>query len=167
MRPRSLLARLLATAAFAAPLLVLNILAPAAAGASPLWSPATTTADLNLRAGPGTSYEILAVMPAGTEVSALTEEPQNGFVRVRYGDREGRASTAYLVVGGEPIRGATATVTEDLNLRAGPGFDYDVLSVMPTGAVVTVHDMAGDGFVRVTYEGIAGWAYGAYLAKHG
>ena len=162
---RPFLPRLLATAGFTALLLGLAAWTPTVAGASPLWSPATTTVDLNLRAGPGTGYEVLAVMPAGTEVSALTEEPQNGFVRVRYGDREGWASTAYLAVGGEPLRGPTATVREDLNLRAGPGFDYDVLTVMPAGAVVTVHDMAGDGFVRVTYEGIAGWAYAAYLAK--
>ena len=164
---RRFLPRLLATVAIAVPLLTLGAGAPGVAGASPLWSPAMTAVDLNLRAGPGIGYEVLAVMPPGAEVSALTEEPQNGFVRVRYGDLEGWASTAYLVVGGEPMPGPTATVREDLNLRAGPGFDYDVLTVMPAGAVVTVHDMAGDGFVRVTYEGIAGWAYGAYLAKQG
>ena len=160
---------LLAMIAFV--VLVLGVAAwpPNLAGASPLWSPATTTADLNLRSGPGTGYQVLTVMPEGSQVSALTEEPQNGFFRVRYGSLEGWASATYLAVGSGPgdpggdPSGPTARVTTALNLRAGPGTGYQILAVMPAGAVVTVHDQAGEGFVRVTYNGMAGWAYRAYL----
>ncbi len=167
MRPRPLLPRLLATAAFAALLLALNVLAPADASASPLWSPATTTVDLNLRAGPGTGYEILTVMPAGSQVSALTEEPQDGFVRTRYGGLEGWASAAYLAVGDgtndpEP---AMATTTVDLSLRAGPGPGYPVVLVIPAGSRVTVTGASENGFAPVAYWGTSGWVSETYLRR--
>ena len=166
MHQRRLLPRLLATAACAVLLVGLTAWAPHAAGASPLWSPATTTVDLNLRAGPGTGYKVIAVMPKGSQVQALTEEPQNGFVRTRYGDLEGWASAAYLAVGGatdpEP---ATATVAVDLNLRDGPGLGYPVRLVMPAGSTVTVTGASENGWAPIAYQGTYGWAYEAYLRR--
>jgi D-alanyl-D-alanine carboxypeptidase len=138
---------------------------PGAAGASPLWSPATTTADLSLRAGPGTGYEVISVMPKGSQVSALTEEPQNGFVRVRYGGREGWAAAAYLATGGGDDAPASATTTVALNLRAGPGTTHKVVLVMPAGSAVTLTGESTNGFAAVAYKGTYGWAYEAYLRR--
>jgi uncharacterized protein YgiM (DUF1202 family) len=58
-----------------------------------------------------------------------------------------------------------ATVTEDLNLRAEPSTDADVLVVMPAGADVEWDPLEeeSDGFVAVTYDGESGWAYRDYL----
>ena len=165
---RTLLRRTTAIGAGAATVWMLapaGLWKPGAAGASPLWSPATTTADLNLRAGPGTTYEVLTVMPAGSQVSALTEEPQNGFVRVRYGGREGWASATYLASGGGDDVPGTATTTVDLNLRAGPGTTYEVVLVMPAGSTVTLTGESTNGFAAVAYKGTYGWAYEAYLRR--
>src|SRR5262245_55351944 len=64
--------------------------------------------------------------------------------------------------------GTAKQTTTDLNLRSGPGTDYDVLLVMPEGAEVWAADDGApeghqNGFVKVTYEGAAGWAYEEYL----
>ncbi len=165
---RSLLRRTTAVGATAATVWMLapaGLWKPGTAGASPLWSPATTTVDLNLRAGPDTNYEVLTVMPAGSRVEALTEEPQNGFVRVRYGNREGWASAAYLAVGGGDDDPASATTTVDLNLRAGPGTNYKVVLVMPAGSTVTLAGEGANGFAGVAYKGTYGWASEAYLRR--
>ncbi len=51
--------------------------------------------DLNFRAGPSTSDDILAVMPAGAVVTLAGEE-ENGFARVIYRGQSGWAFAAYL-----------------------------------------------------------------------
>ena len=151
-------------------LLALAVSDPTRVGASPLWSPATTTADLNLRSGPGTGYEVLAVMPAGTRVDALLDEAQGDYVRVRYGELEGWATAAYLAIGNggdDPNAGTpgSATVTADLNLREGPGTGYRVVLVIPAGSVVTVTGEGENGFVPVAYQGIYGWVSEYYLIR--
>lgn len=55
----------------------------------------TTTATLNLRAGPGRSYRVLKVMRKGIRVT-LTGRTGNGFAQVRNGSATGWASTRYL-----------------------------------------------------------------------
>ena len=66
-----------------------------------------------------------------------------------------------------PARGALAasgTATTDVNLRAGPGEEYDPLAVIPAGAVVSVDGDPVNGYVPVSYAGISGWANAAFLA---
>jgi uncharacterized protein YraI len=59
----------------------------------------------------------------------------------------------------------TATTTDALNLRTGPGTFYTVLLVMPLGANVTLTGQSQSGFDYVTYAGRSGWAYAAYLRR--
>ena len=168
--PKRLLVRLLATGAML--LLVLAARGPAPAAASLLASLATTTVDLNLRAGPGPGYEALAAMPAGSRVSALLEETQNGYVQVLYGEQAGWAAAAYLAIGNggdEPPGGdmapGSATVTSDLNLRSGSGTDHPVVLVIPAGSAVTVTGEGENGYVPVAYQGTYGWVSEFYLIR--
>lgn len=55
----------------------------------------TTTANLNLRRGPGRSYGVIKVMRKGVRVT-LTGRAGNGFAQVRSGSSTGWASTRYL-----------------------------------------------------------------------
>lgn len=131
---------------------------------------ATTTTALNLRSGPGTGYSVMAVMPAGSTVTLLGTN-QNGFAKVTYANMTGWAYSAYLSQGGSPAPGGsgtgTAKTTTALNLRAGPSFADHVITVMPYGATVTLTGQSSNGFVSVTYNGTAGWAYSAYLTSGG
>lgn len=56
----------------------------------------TTTAAVNLRAGPGTDQEILTTVPAGRTVSILAEE--NGWYLVIHGEYTGYMSKDYIDV---------------------------------------------------------------------
>ncbi|MCO5222603.1 MAG: SH3 domain-containing protein [Thermomicrobiales bacterium] len=58
--------------------------------------------------------------------------------------------------------------TDVLNLRAAPGTDSNIIGQMWQGEYVDVIDgPTGDGWYQVAYQGMVGWAYGAYLAIGG
>lgn len=148
---------------------------PVAPDPGPSQGTTTVTEDLNLRAGPSTTSTILAVMPAGTTL-AITGSAQQGFLPVNYDGVAGWAHSAYLSTGGTPASptpappisgGSTATVSDDLNLRASASLESTVLTVMPTGVTVTLTGGSANGFVAVRYGGIEGWAWASYLSSGG
>ena len=57
---------------------------------------------------------------------------------------------------------SAAIVTNDLNLRTGPGTGYRVIDTMPSGARVRVLDCGGS-WCRVSWHGITGYASASYL----
>jgi uncharacterized protein YraI len=139
-----------------------------AAGGAAESGDAVTTTGLNLRAGPSTGDDVLLVMPAGAAVT-VTGDAVNGFYPVRYRGTSGWAFGDYLDFGGEPDvspseTGQATVVDGALNLRAGPSTADDVLLVLPDGATVSLLGEEANGFLRVSYNGTTGWAYGAYLA---
>ncbi len=142
---------------------------------------ATVTTGLNLRRGPGISYAVITVMPAGASVE-LRGEPQNGYYPLSYNGTTGWAAADWLSIGaapqptpeptpapgsGNPGVGDTvtgsATVTERLNLRSGPGTSYGVITVMPVGATVELRGEPQNGYYPLSYNGTAGWAAGDWL----
>lgn len=62
---------------------------------------------------------------------------------------------------------AEATTNADVNLRSGPGETYEVLSVVPTGGVISVDGDAVDGFAPVTYNGVSGWMSVGFVVAAG
>ncbi|MBS0246161.1 MAG: SH3 domain-containing protein [Proteobacteria bacterium] len=61
---------------------------------------------------------------------------------------------------------SAATVTNDLNLRSGPGTGYRVVDTMPAGAYVDVIGCGGS-WCRVNWRGSVGYASASYLAGGG
>ena len=59
---------------------------------------------------------------------------------------------------------ATARVTADLNMRAGPSTGFPVVTTVSDGAEVGVHGcVKGYSWCDVTWAGNRGWVYAAYL----
>lgn len=140
---------------------------------SPVTGTAVTTAPLNMRAGAGTTFTVLTVIPTNTTVS-LTGKSANGFYGIIYNNREGWASSSYLRVSdGTPpapqptqpptTGGRTAVATSDLNMRSGPGLGNTVILVIPNGATVSLTGQASNGFLQVTYSGRTGWSSQEWL----
>lgn len=55
-----------------------------------------TTADLNLREGPDTTFAVIVVIPTGTKVTVKTTSGADGWVHVDYDGTVGYASKMYL-----------------------------------------------------------------------
>lgn len=58
----------------------------------------TTTANLNLRTGPGSKYSIVTTMPNGSHPTALVGCPTSGWYNVSWNGYTGWASGSYLTV---------------------------------------------------------------------
>ncbi len=58
----------------------------------------------------------------------------------------------------------SATATTDLNIRSGPGPQYDIVGSIPGEGQVTVAGcLEGSKWCRATYNGTDGWVYSDYL----
>jgi uncharacterized protein YraI len=72
-------------------------------------------------------------------------------------------AAATCLIGGAALA-YPAQVSQDLNLRSGPGTNYRILGSMPGGAIVDVEGCRG-GWCRVDYRGREGWASARYLGE--
>lgn len=88
-----------------------------------------TAAALNVRAGPGVSYERVGLLSRGASVTIL--ESRDGWYRISYGAGEGWVSGAY-VQRGQPAAATTQTTT-------GPATDRLVFQQASGGPIYTVN----------------------------
>ena len=138
----------------------LGLVRPAGASAAD----AVTRQPLYLRTGPGLEYEIILVVPAG-EFVLILDDPEMGWYPVVYRDLAG-----WIYGGGLAISIGPATINSDtVNLREGPGLDYEVITTLPAGAGVQIigGPEASDEYtwIEITVPGVgAGWVVADYLS---
>ena len=128
------------------------------------WTPspvpvAITIPDLlNVRRGPGVDYEVLSSVPAGTRAGIHGRDPADEWFQVRVNEItdlawicqdlarvEGSLSNVRVLGQWEidlipkPSDGPIATTTPSiLNVRSGPGFDYEILTTVSNGTEGTI-----------------------------
>ncbi len=75
------------------------------------------------------------------------------------------ASAGLLMTGTALAQTATATATTDLNIRSGPGPQFDAIGVIANGDEAMVQGCSTDAsmWCQVDYNGTVGWAYSDYL----
>ncbi|MFW8636286.1 DUF1236 domain-containing protein [Cribrihabitans pelagius] len=74
------------------------------------------------------------------------------------------AASALALIAGQGLAATSATAVTDLNLRAGPGPQHEVIGVIAKDASTDIEGCLEDSnWCKVTYEGTTGWAYGEYL----
>lgn len=148
---------------------------------------ARTTTRLTLRSEPSTASTALTVLVNGATVE-ITGAPQNGFYPVKYGNSTGWMHGDWLTTQGAGVPGppseaplpnpdapggvqvgdtvvGTMYVSTGLNLREGPGTNYNAIVVMPGGISVSVMGSPVNGFYPLTFHGTKGWASGDYLTS--
>lgn len=69
-----------------------------------------------------------------------------------------------VVVSSALAASQTMVATTAVNLRSGPGTDYQVLDVVPAGASVRATDASGN-WAKVTYDGQTGYVSAAYFTR--
>ncbi|MCJ8008366.1 SH3 domain-containing protein [Lederbergia wuyishanensis] len=126
----------------------------------------STTDNLNLRTGAGTTYKVVTVIPKGKQVTLISKH--GTWYKVTYSGKTGYVSSTYLkqvpsttAPKENPQTGQYAT-TDNLNLRSGAGTKYKVLMVIPKGKVVTLITKQGTWY-KVNYAGKTGYVSSQYL----
>ncbi|MBN1966524.1 MAG: SH3 domain-containing protein [Anaerolineae bacterium] len=148
-----------------------SVLLPAAgAGACRV----SLTANLNVRSGPGTAYPVLGTLrwPAAIPITGALAD--GSWLRVTFDDADGWIMGEYTSGGdgcelplaaGETCR---ASITANLNLRAGPGTAYDLQRTLQWPLTVTVVGGLADGsWWQVEDAGDTGWIMAEYAALDG
>jgi uncharacterized protein YraI len=73
------------------------------------------------------------------------------------------AAAAMLAAGAASAQ-TVATASTDLNVRAGPGPQYEVIGVISVDQQATIHGcLEGSAWCEVSFAGGEGWAYSEYL----
>ncbi|MGJ8572724.1 MAG: DUF1236 domain-containing protein [Hoeflea sp.] len=75
------------------------------------------------------------------------------------------ALTAALLSSTAALAAFNATATTDLNIRSGPGPQYEVVGAIANSDTATVNGcIEGSKWCQVTYNGTTGWSYSEYLS---
>ena len=99
---------------------------------------------LNVRTGPGTKYEKIGEVARGQRFAYY--QKSGSWVRIE----KGWISTNYFYIeGNEGDDATTGTITTDLNIRTGPGKDFDRCGTYKEGKKVEIlHQINGWGYTE-------------------
>ena len=81
--------------------------------------------------------------------------------------RKGMLVAGFLLVGTGLASASPGVTTASLKLRVGPGTGFGVLATMPAGSAVDVLGCGQDGWCRVMFANLTGYANGSYLNMGG
>jgi uncharacterized protein YgiM (DUF1202 family) len=130
---------------------------------------------LNLREGPGTANQVIAVLESGT-MGTITDGPvaddsYDWYELSVTGVGSGWVAGDFLAAaesGVFPVDSVVVVNTDALNIRSGAGTSHDVVTVLFAGdqATVTGSPIAADGYdwYPITSGNQSGWVAGDFLA---
>ena len=126
---------------------------------------------MNLRSGPGTSYEKSGSLPGSTFVYLY--EISGNWYRIKYDGSFHWASgdylnvTLYKNIENNPNIGdviALGLTTTSLNIRSGPGTSYESLGTVITGSLVEIYQENAAGYWHlINFDGTAAYISGRYV----
>lgn len=120
------------------------------------------TADLNVRPGPNMDDEPLGTVAAGTALACTGPETEDGWYPVAYNGGAGYVFGGYTLALTADMTVGVATATADLNVRTGPGTDYERLDTVSAGTRM-VYTALEEGWYRVIYSGQSAYVAGDYV----
>ncbi|MCC6301142.1 MAG: SH3 domain-containing protein [Anaerolineales bacterium] len=115
----------------------------------------TTSTQVNVRAQPSTASETLGVIPANLNVEITGKDPAGNWYQINYpagqtADGKGWVTAQFITTSEEPNvpvigAGAVAIVGQQINVRSGPGTNFNALGTLNAKdvAVLTGKDSAG------------------------
>ena len=134
----------------------------------------TTTANLNVRSGPGTKYSVLATLKKGTTVTG-TAAVSNNWLPITYKGKKAYVCASYLKAAAAalkptataPATGVTSTTTKkttvNVNLRAQPSLTATIVKVLLKGTTVQTTGKTSGQFSEVVVSGTNRWVATQYL----
>ena len=133
----------------------------------------------HLRVGPGTNYDVITTVPQGTHVRIIGLGPEDKWFLIELSALEGpawihqslvelsgsvkayrqlalRELVQLLRPGPNPaVRPYLITQPDFMNVRLGPGLEYDVITTVPRGTRAAIYGMDPDKkWFQVEFEGL-------------
>ncbi|MBQ3423628.1 MAG: SH3 domain-containing protein [Clostridia bacterium] len=134
-----------------------------------------TTGSVHMRTGPGLDYSSRRTIDEGVTRSwDYTDTDDRGvtWYHVSYGGKKGWVSSMYARAkksGGSSGSSDKVTTSGSVNLRRGPGLDYDSITTIEAGTTLswdrTEKDERGVAWYHVSYGGKKGWVSSKYVGK--
>lgn len=119
-------------------------------------------AALNVRPAPDPDGEPLGTAAAGTVLAGTGPLSEDGWYPVAYGDGMGYVSGDQVVELTEDMTVGVVTVLAALNVRTGPGTEYDLLDTVDAGVRMVYTGTEGKWY-RVVYGGQSAYVSGGYV----
>ena len=139
----------------------------------------TLTIKVNVRSGPGTSFDSLGLLEAGEKVQVIARDSQGAWYQILYPaapQGHGWVAAQYVTIptGTEiPLdatptpAGPTGLVIQRLNVRSGPGTSFAALGLLESGVVVSLTGQNKTGsWFQIVYPsgpGGFGWVTSQYI----
>ena len=123
-------------------------------------APGTTSTQVNVRAEPSTAGEVLGILAANVTVQIVGQDPGGNWWQILYEagpNGKGWVTAQFIqtatrpevpVIGGggtEPGSGISAVVIQQLNVRSGPGTNFNSLGILNADDVVLLKGRNRDG----------------------
>jgi len=145
-----------------------------------------TSTQVNVRAEPSTSSNVLGMIPANTKVEITGKDPSGNWWQINYSegvDGKGWITAQYVttastpevpVIGGDaadPGNGNVAVIQQQLNVRSGPGTNFNSLGTLNAQDVVQLTGKDPNGaWLQIGFaagpEG-KGWVNAAFVRATG
>ena len=144
-----------------------------------------TSTQLNVRAEPSTASAVLGIIPPDMQVEIVGRDPGGSWWQILYpqGTQErGWVTAQYVttastpevpVIGGgpNPINGNVAIIQQQLNVRSGPGADFNSLGTLNPQDVVSLIGKDANGiWLQIDFAsgpGGKGWISAAFVQAFG
>ena len=111
-----------------------------------------TTGTVNLRAGPGLDYQVIASIPKGTNLILL--DSTNDWQQVRVSDRlEGWISKSFTRMAGYE----QVIINTQTKVRSGPGEEYKAFAILLQGRTFSIIGEKDNWYHVVLPDGNMGW----------
>ncbi len=147
--------------------------------------PGKATAQINVRERPSTASEAIGSININSEVQIIGKTANENWYQVYFvlagGEQgEGWVSSEYILTEGDPDvpvtsggntsssgDGPSGEVTQQINVRSGPGTEYEALGMLNVGDFVTLTGKnLGGTWLQIEYasgEDGKGWLFAAYI----
>lgn len=124
-----------------------------------------TKGKMNVRSGPGLTYDVIDTLQANESLTVLDE--QDEWFHVSYKkDREGWVAS-WLVERKSDVESkgdVVISTTDGLNVRLGPSTQSNIIGKMDAGKEATL-ELERDGWSYIIVDGMYGWVHSSYLTK--
>jgi uncharacterized protein YraI len=107
------------------------------------------TAEINLRSGPGTEYESIGTFARGEAITVVAST-SNGWKKLGEGKY---VISDYLSTSvPETAKSGTYYATGSINVRSGPGTEYDVVKTLSVGSAIEITAVTSNGWYRTVKD---------------